>query len=82
MNITNVQLISIDKICPDLEQPRQNFNKIEMSRLRESVLKQGILTPLLFLLLGIINLICLLLDSILKDSNYTQGYFCVVAKKK
>jgi len=47
MNITNVQLISIDKICPDLEQPRQNFNKIEMSRLRESVLKQGILTPLL-----------------------------------
>lgn len=38
--------IEIDKLLPDPEQPRQEFEPLAMARLEESIRKQGVLVPL------------------------------------
>jgi len=43
----NIQRLNIQQVHPDPEQPRTIFQKIKMNELRESIEKNGILTPLI-----------------------------------
>ena len=46
-DITQVLLVNIEKIYPNKEQPRKNFNKESIKELCDSIKKQGLLQPIL-----------------------------------
>ena len=41
-----VQNLSIDKVIPDLKQPRKTFNEASLQQLSESIKKHGVLQPI------------------------------------
>ena len=41
-----IEMVPVDKIMPDADQPRRDFNASKLNYLRDSVLKHGILNPL------------------------------------